>query len=71
MLDALGTDSVKMARVKGMPQRGVLWKHGLKNAAIPVFTCSRPRHVNVVHVGICGHPVWLVLSMQIPKGKEG
>jgi len=38
MLDSLDTDYVKMARVKGMPQRLVIWKHAFKNAAIPVFT---------------------------------
>ena len=47
MLDSLDTDYVKMARVKGMPQRLVIWKHAFKNAAIPVFTLLA---VNFAHL---------------------
>ena len=47
MLDSLDTDYVKMARVKGMPQRLVIWKHAFKNAAIPVFTLFA---VNFAHL---------------------
>jgi peptide/nickel transport system permease protein len=36
-----------MARVKGLPQRLVIWKHALKNAAIPVFTLFA---VNFAHL---------------------
>ena len=38
MLGRLDADSVKMARVQGLSQRLVIWKHALKNAATPVFT---------------------------------
>jgi peptide/nickel transport system permease protein len=38
MLDALDADYIKMVRAKGMPRRTVIWKHALKNAAIPIFT---------------------------------
>jgi peptide/nickel transport system permease protein len=38
MLDALDSDYVKMVRAKGMPSRIVIWKHGLKNAALPIIT---------------------------------
>jgi peptide/nickel transport system permease protein len=38
MLDALNSDYIKMVQAKGMPTRIVIWKHALKNAAIPVFT---------------------------------
>jgi peptide/nickel transport system permease protein len=47
MLDTLGADYVKMAWVKGMPPRLVIWKHALKNAAIPVFTLFA---VNFAHL---------------------
>jgi peptide/nickel transport system permease protein len=47
MLDSLDTDYVKMARVKGLPQRLVIWKHAFKNAAIPVFTLFA---VNFAHL---------------------
>jgi peptide/nickel transport system permease protein len=38
MLDALDADYIKMVQAKGMPRRIVIWKHALKNAAIPIFT---------------------------------
>ena len=38
MLDALNSDYIKMVQAKGMPRRITIWKHALKNAAIPVFT---------------------------------
>ncbi|MBI3329970.1 MAG: ABC transporter permease [Nitrospinae bacterium] len=38
MLDVLDSDAIKMVRAKGMPKRTVIWKHALKNAAIPIFT---------------------------------
>jgi peptide/nickel transport system permease protein len=38
MLDALNSDYIKMVQAKGMPRRTTIWKHALKNAAIPVFT---------------------------------
>ena len=38
MLDVLGTEYVKLARIKGLPERQVIWKHAFKNAALPVVT---------------------------------
>jgi peptide/nickel transport system permease protein len=38
MLDALHSDYIAMVQAKGLPKRIVIWKHALKNAAIPVFT---------------------------------
>jgi ABC-type dipeptide/oligopeptide/nickel transport system permease component len=38
MLDVLDSEFVKMARVKGVPERWVVWKHALRNALIPVVT---------------------------------
>ena len=38
MLDVLGTEYVKLARIKGLPERSVIWKHAFKNAALPVVT---------------------------------
>jgi peptide/nickel transport system permease protein len=36
MLDVLGQDFVRTVRAKGMPERVVLFKHGLRNAAVPI-----------------------------------
>jgi ABC-type dipeptide/oligopeptide/nickel transport system permease component len=38
MLDVLDSEFIKMARVKGVPERWVVWKHALRNALIPVVT---------------------------------
>jgi peptide/nickel transport system permease protein len=38
MLEVLGSDYIRFARLKGMPEQVVLWKHGLKNALLPVVT---------------------------------
>ncbi len=38
MLEVLGTDYVKLARIKGVSESKVIWKHAFKNAAIPVLT---------------------------------
>jgi len=38
MLEVLGTEYIKFARLKGLPEQVVLWKHGLKNALLPVVT---------------------------------
>jgi peptide/nickel transport system permease protein len=38
MLDVLGSEYVKLARIKGLPERHVIWKHAFKNAALPVVT---------------------------------
>ena len=38
MLDVLSSDYVRLARIKGLPERVVIWKHALRNALIPVVT---------------------------------
>ncbi len=38
MLDVLDCDFIREARVKGVSEVGVIWKHALRNALIPVVT---------------------------------
>ncbi|MEM6743651.1 MAG: ABC transporter permease [Pseudomonadota bacterium] len=38
LLDALSEDYIRTARAKGRSTRGVLWRHALRNALIPVLT---------------------------------
>jgi peptide/nickel transport system permease protein len=38
MLDVLDREYVKLARIKGVPESQVIWKHALKNALLPVVT---------------------------------
>ena len=52
MLNVLGSDYIKMARVKGNPEWRILWKHGLKNAAIPVVTLA-----GIQLAAVIGHTV--------------
>ncbi len=40
MLEVLDSEYVKFARVKGLPERLVIYKHALKNAVIPLLTFS-------------------------------
>ena len=40
MLEVLESEYVKFARIKGLPEWKVVWKHALKNALLPVITFS-------------------------------
>jgi len=40
MIEALGTNYIRTARAKGLPQSLVLFKHALRNALLPVVTVS-------------------------------
>ena len=38
MLEALGSEYIKLARIKGLSERVVVWKHALRNSLMPVLT---------------------------------
>jgi peptide/nickel transport system permease protein len=38
MIDALSSEYIKLARVKGVSETMVIWKHALRNSLIPVLT---------------------------------
>lgn len=38
MLDVLDSEYIKLARIKGLPERTVIWKHALRNALITPLT---------------------------------
>jgi|TARA_B100002003_G_scaffold227546_1_gene235241 peptide/nickel transport system permease protein len=40
MMDILGSDYIRTARAKGLGQRMIIYKHGLRNAVIPVITIA-------------------------------
>ena len=40
MLEVLDSEYVKFARIKGLPERLVIYKHALKNSVIPLLTFS-------------------------------
>ena len=43
MIDVLKTDYIRMARVKGLPEHRVIFKHALRNAVLPVITTAGVR----------------------------
>ena len=40
MLEVMESEFVKLARIKGLSEGVVIWKHCLRNALIPVLTCG-------------------------------
>jgi peptide/nickel transport system permease protein len=38
MLDVLGSDYILFERIKGVPERQILWKHGLRNAGLTTLS---------------------------------
>ena len=52
MLDVLGSDYIKLVRLKGVPERVVMVKHALKNAMIPVITLAGLNLLVMVNVAV-------------------
>ena len=52
MLEVLGSDYVKLARLKGLPEWRVIAKHAFKNALIPVLTLAGINLVIMVNVAV-------------------
>ncbi len=52
MLEVLGSEYVKLARIKGLPQSLVIAKHAFKNALIPVLTLAGINLVIMVNVAV-------------------
>jgi len=48
MLEVLGQDYVTTARAKGLNESGVIWKHVIRNALIPVVTMLGPLAVSIM-----------------------
>lgn len=48
MLDVLGQDYIRTARAKGVSQKKVIFKHGLRNALIPVVTYLGPEIAYII-----------------------
>jgi peptide/nickel transport system permease protein len=40
MLDVLDSEYIKLARIKGLPERMIIWKHALRNALIAPMTAA-------------------------------
>ena len=38
LIEVLGEDYIRTARAKGLPERTVIWRHGVRSAITPVIT---------------------------------
>jgi peptide/nickel transport system permease protein len=52
MLDVMGSDYIKLVRLKGVPERMVVAKHALKNSMIPILTFAGLNLLIMVSVAI-------------------
>jgi ABC-type dipeptide/oligopeptide/nickel transport system permease component len=52
MLEVLGSEYIKLARLKGLPQALVIGKHAFKNALIPVVTLAGINLVLMINVAV-------------------
>ncbi|HLZ27090.1 MAG TPA: ABC transporter permease [Chloroflexota bacterium] len=52
MLDVLGSEYVKLARIKGLPERTVIWKHALRNALIAPLTAAGAIFAGLITGGV-------------------
>ena len=52
MLDVLGSDYIKLVRLKGVPEPMVVAKHALKNSMIPVLTLAGLNLLVMVNVAV-------------------
>src|SRR4029453_9199380 len=58
MLEVLGSEYVKLARLKGLPEALVIGKHAFKNALIPVLPLPGLNLVIMVNVAVVGATVF-------------
>jgi ABC-type dipeptide/oligopeptide/nickel transport system permease component len=52
MLDVMGSEYIKLARLKGLPEVRVIAKHAFKNALIPVLTLAGINLVIMINVAV-------------------
>jgi peptide/nickel transport system permease protein len=52
MLEVLGSEYIKLARLKGLPEKLVIAKHAFKNALIPVLTLAGINLVIMMNVAV-------------------
>jgi peptide/nickel transport system permease protein len=52
MLEVLDSEYVKLARLKGVPERFVIAKHAFRNALIPVMTLAGINFVIMINVAV-------------------
>lgn len=48
MMEVLGSDYIRTARAKGAPEKSVLFRHALRNAALPILTVAGLQFGNLI-----------------------
>ena len=63
MLDVLGSDYIKTAKAKGLSQATIIWKHGVRNAILPVVTILGPTIAGVLTGGFVVESIFSIPGM--------
>ncbi len=58
MLDILDSEYIKLARIKGLPERIVIWKHALRNALIAPLTIMGMLFAGIVSGAIVAEQIF-------------
>ena len=58
MLETLDTEYIKLARIKGIGEGWVIWKHALRNALVPVVTFGGTYVATLITFGILAEVVF-------------
>lgn len=61
MNDVMGRDYIRALRACGLPEGAVVWKHGLRNAALPVITV-----LSIVMMGAVSSAVFVERAFVLP-----
>lgn len=63
MLEVLGSDYILLARAKGISERKVVLRHGVRNAMIPVITVLGPLVVNLMTGSLVVEKIFAIPGM--------
>jgi oligopeptide transport system permease protein len=63
MLDVLSSDYIKTAKAKGLSQAAIIWKHGVRNAILPVVTILGPTTASILTGGFVVESIFSIPGM--------
>lgn len=63
MLDVLSSDYIKTAKAKGLSQTAIIWKHGVRNAILPVVTILGPTTASILTGGFVVESIFSIPGM--------
>ena len=65
MIDTLSSDYIRTARAKGVSRNGVIWKHALRNALLPVLSYLGPAAAYTMTGSFVGGIYFLSVAMAV------